>query len=224
MRAVEGLAGVARATGEQPRWTPEEASARVAALLGAADRRVIVGLTGAPGAGKSTLAGRLVAEHPGSVLVGMDAFHLAHETLVRLGTVARKGAPDTFDADGYVALLRRIRAGELRPIWVPEFRREIEDTINAVRPIAPDVRLVVTEGNYLLVDDEPWSRVRGLCDEIWYVEVGEQTRLDRLVARHMLFGRSRAEAYERAVAGSDADNARIVEATRARADAVVAGV
>lgn len=204
--------------------TAAQASARVDELLTAAaaeGRRVILGLTGAPGAGKSTLAARLVAERPGAVLVGMDAFHLAHDTLTQLGTVARKGAPDTFDADGYAALLRRIRAGEPRTIWIPEFRREIEDTINAVRPLAPDVRLVVTEGNYLLVDDERWSAVRGLCDEIWYVEVPEQTRLDRLVARHMQFGRGRDEAHERSVTGSDADNARIIEATRDNADAVV---
>jgi pantothenate kinase len=207
--------------GRQPRVTVAAAQARLAELLRGADGRVILGLTGAPGAGKSTLAARLVASHSGAVLVGMDAFHLAHETLVGLGTVARKGAPDTFDADGYVALLRRVRAGEPRTIWVPEFRREIEDSIAGVRGLAPDVRLVVTEGNYLLLDDERWSPVRELCDEIWYVEVAEATRLDRLVARHVRFGRSREEAYERSVSGTDAANARLIEATRGCAVVVV---
>lgn len=205
------------------RMTATQASARVGELTAGTDGRVLLGLTGAPGAGKSTLAARLVAEHPGAVLVGMDAFHLAHETLIALGTVGRKGAPDTFDADGYVALLRRIRAGEPRTIWVPEFRRDIEDTINAVRPLDPDVRLVITEGNYLLLDDERWAPVRELCDEVWFVEVPEQVRLERLVARHRHFGRSAAEAHERSVTGSDADNARVVAAGRYRADAVVLG-
>lgn len=206
------------------RLTAAEAGARVEELLAATEHRVILGLTGAPGSGKSTLAARLVAQQrPGAVLVGMDAFHLAHSALIELGTVARKGAPDTFDVDGYVALLRRIRTGEPRTIWIPEFRRDIEDTINAVRPLAPDGRLVVTEGNYLLRDDERWAPVREVCDEIWYVEVGEDTRLERLIARHMRFGRSRAEAQERSVTGSDADNARVILATRDRADAIVAG-
>lgn len=205
------------------RMTAAEASARLGVLLAGPEQRMILGLAGAPGAGKSTLAARLVAEHPGAVLLGMDAFHLAHETLVRLGAVARKGAPDTFDADGYVALLRRIRTGEPRTIWLPEFRREIEDTIAGVHALAPDVRLVVTEGNYLLLDDAPWAPVRALCDEVWYVEGDERVRVARLVARHVEFGRTRAEAYERSVTGSDAMNARIVEATRERADAVITG-
>lgn len=201
----------------------EQASARLDALLAATPGRVIVGITGAPGAGKSTLAAELVARRPGAVLVGMDAFHLGHAALERLGTVARKGAPDTFDADGYVALLRRLRAGEPRTIWVGEFHREIEDTIAALVPVDPGVRLVVTEGNYLLVDDERWGAVRPLLDEAWYVDVPEETRLARLIARHRQFGRSEAEAYERSVTGSDADNARVIQATLERADVVVSG-
>jgi pantothenate kinase len=132
----------------------------------------LLGITGAPGAGKSTLAAELAgALGPElAVVVGMDAFHLADAELVRLGRRDRKGAPDTFDAHGYLALLRRLRAASEPVTYAPLFRREIEDSIAAAVPVPAGVALVITEGNYLLLDGEPWCRLRALLDEVWYVD------------------------------------------------------
>ncbi|WP_246268739.1 nucleoside/nucleotide kinase family protein [Nonomuraea typhae] len=200
------------------RLSPDDAVRR-AATLAASGKRRILGITGPPGAGKSTLARLLHDKIDGSVVVGMDAYHLAHSALERLGLAERKGAPETFDAAGYVALLRRIRAGE--HVWAPEFRREIEDAIAGAVAVPPEVRLVITEGNYLLLGGEQWRPVRALADEIWYADLPEDVRHARLAARHEAFGRTKEQAWERTL-GSDERNARLVIATREAADAVVA--
>ena len=184
----------------------------------------LLGIAGAPGAGKSTLADRVVAAVPGAVLVGMDGFHLAHATLEALGRVERKGAPDTFDAAGYVALLRRIRG--LGPgedvVWAPRFHREIEDAVAGAVAVTAEATLVVTEGNYLLLTEPPWDQVAGLLDECWYLDVDDDVRRTRLQARHERFGRTPAQARERTW-GSDERNAVVVAASRGRASAVVVG-
>jgi pantothenate kinase len=202
--------------------TSEAALARARALA-ARGRRVLLGITGAPGCGKSTLATR-VAEELGerARVVGMDGFHLAQRELERLGRADRKGAVDTFDAGGYVALLRRLRAGTEEVVYAPEFRREIEEPIGSAVPVPRDVPLVVTEGNYLLVQDGAWADVRGLLDEVWYVTVPEPTRLERLIVRHVAHGRA-PEAARAWALGTDQRNAELIAATRGRADALVAG-
>jgi pantothenate kinase len=194
------------------------ARARALALPG---RRRVLGLTGAPGAGKSTLAGRLV-ERLGAlaVLVPMDGFHLAGVELDRLGRSARKGAPDTFDAAGYVALLRRLRELSDEVVYAPEFRRDLEEPIAGTIAVEPDVPLVVTEGNYLLLDTPPWAAVRQLLDDAWYLAPDDTARLAWLTERHVTFGRS-PEAARAWATGTDERNARLVAATRARADLVV---
>jgi pantothenate kinase len=189
-------------------------------LLAGGQRRVI-GLVGAPGAGKSTLAQALHLALPEiSQVVPMDGFHLANVELARLGRAGRKGAPDTFDSAGYVSLLRRLRdqaADEI--VYAPEFRREIEEPIANAIPVHPQTRLVITEGNYLLLDSGHWAKVEGLLDEVWYVDVDNGLRNDRLVERHVQFGRARDAALAW-VAGTDEPNARLIEATRARAHRV----
>lgn len=189
--------------------------------LGGGRGRRLLGIAGAPGVGKSTVAAHLVrALAPVAVLVPMDGFHLAGAELHRLGRHERKGAIDTFDADGFVALLRRLRAERSTVVYAPEFRREIEEPIASAIPVPPGASLVITEGNYLLADEGAWVRVRTLLDEVWFLELDERVRLDRLTARHMAYGRPPAEARARA-RGTDQRNAELIAATRHRADLIV---
>ncbi|MEV4949697.1 nucleoside/nucleotide kinase family protein [Streptomyces sp. NPDC053755] len=193
-----------------------------ARLLAVPGRRRILGLAGAPGAGKSTLAARLVDRLDGrAVLVPMDGFHLARGELDRLGRAGRKGAPDTFDAAGYTALLARLRAPEPGTVvYAPAFDRALDEPVAGSVPVAPDVPLVVTEGNYLLHDEGPWAAVLPLLDEAWYLDLDDRRRVPRLVRRHVRFGKEPAEA-ERWVRESDESNARLVARGRDRAHLVV---
>ncbi|RKP44468.1 nucleoside/nucleotide kinase family protein [Pararobbsia silviterrae] len=182
-------------------------------------QRRIVGLVGAPGAGKSTLAQVLLESMPNrAVVVPMDGYHLANVELERLGRAARKGAEDTFDSAGYVSLLRRLRAQTPdEVIYAPTFRREIEEPIAGAIPVSTDTPLVITEGNYLLLDHGHWKHVRSLLDEVWYVDVDSNVRRDRLVSRHMRFGRDE-DAAKQWVQQTDEVNAALIESTRGRAD------
>ncbi|MEX0168475.1 nucleoside/nucleotide kinase family protein [Streptomyces sp. LMG1-1-1.1] len=195
--------------------------ARARALAEPGGRRVL-GLAGAPGAGKSTLAARLVARLDGiAVLVPMDGFHLARAELERLGRAGRKGAPDTFDVAGYTALLARLRTPVPgTTVYAPAFDRTLEEPVAGSIAVAADVPLVVTEGNYLLYDEGPWAAVLPLLDEAWYLELDAVRRVQRLVERHVRFGKDRARA-ERWVHDSDEANARLVARGRGRAHLVV---
>ena len=205
----------------------DEAVARARMLLDDALRgggRRVLGIAGAPGAGKSTLTALLARELPedSCVVVPMDGFHLADVALDRLGRRNRKGAPDTFDAAGYAALLQRIRAQrpEDPPVWAPQFERDLEQPLAGAIEVAGRVPLVITEGDYLLLDEGPFALVRGLLDACWFVETPEDLRHERLIARHVEFGKPPAAARDWAL-GPDEANARLVAATAARADAVV---
>jgi pantothenate kinase len=192
--------------------------ARARRLIRPGERRLL-GIAGAPAAGKSTLAAAVVeALAPDAVLVPMDGYHLAAAELIRLGRIERKGAPDTFDAAGYTALLRRLRGREDDVVYAPEFRREIEEPIAGAIAVPRAIPLVVTEGNYLL----HWAPVRTVLDEVWFIDLDEATRLRRLIERHLAYGRTRAEAEGRAH-GSDQRNAELILAGRPGADLIVSG-
>jgi pantothenate kinase len=195
-------------------------TARASALIG--EGRRLLGITGAPGAGKSTLAAEVVAAlAPSAVLVPMDGFHLAQSQLRRLGREGRKGAIDTFDGGGFVALVRRLDAAA-EDVYAPTFRRDLEEPIAGAIHVAANVPLVVLDGNYLLASRPPWDSLRGLIDEVWYLDPSREVRLERLVARHMAFGRD-PEAARAWALGSDEANARLIEGTRGRADVIVVG-
>lgn len=198
---------------------PASSLDRVRTLLRDGQRKLL-GLAGPPGAGKSTVAARLQQAFAAvAQVVPMDGYHLAQAELERLGRAHRKGAPDTFDAHGYAALLRRLRAqGRDEVVYAPEFRRDLEEPVAGAIAVLPGTQLVITEGNYLLLDDGPWAQVAPLLDEVWYVEVDDTLRVDRLTRRHEQFGRSHEDAVAW-VARSDEANARLVAATRSRATA-----
>ena len=189
-------------------------------------RRVLVGIAGSPGAGKSTVGAALVARlGPSAVLLPMDGFHLPQAELVRLGRRDRMGAPDTFDVDGFVATFEAVGVHGAASrngtpgvtVLAPGFDRVIEEPVPDAIAITPECSTVVVEGNYLLFDSGGWERVEPLLDVTVFVEVDHDERVERLVARHVAFGKTPAEARAWAL-GPDEANARAIEASAVRAE------
>jgi len=190
---------------------------RVRQLLGE-QARVIIGLAGPPGAGKSTLAAALAVElaplH--AVVVPFDGFHLADAVLTGLGLRHRKGAVDTFDVSGYACLLGRLRDATTT-VYAPTYDRSIEEPVAGAIPVPPPCRVVITEGNYLLLDEPELTRARQHMTEVWFVDLDDHTRTRRLENRHVLHGKTPDEARVWA-SGSDQDNALVVAESRRAAD------
>lgn len=212
---------------------------RALALVPAGGGRAVVGIAGSPGAGKTTLAVQLAARVNAIVAaeasassapsphfaahLPMDGYHLANSTLDKLGRRDRKGAIDTFDGWGFVALLRRLHAETSHTVYAPCFDRTVEEPIAGEIAVLPDTKLVIVEGNYLLVDETPWADVKGLLAEAWFCETTDDERVRRLVDRHERHGRT-PEAAKAWAESVDGKNAILIESTLPRADLVVSGV
>jgi pantothenate kinase len=200
--------------------TYDDLVARARRLVESGHRRLL-GVTGAPGAGKSTLCAALLAGlGQDAALVGMDGFHFANRELARLGRADRKGAPDTFDVDGYAALLGRLRTQTAGVVYAPVFDRELEESIGSAVAVQASTPLVITEGNYLLLDDGGWGAVREHLEEVWFLDVDPAVRERRLVQRRESYGHGSAEAQDW-VTRVDERNASVINATRHRADLLV---
>ncbi|CAN5485165.1 nucleoside/nucleotide kinase family protein [soil metagenome] len=189
----------------------------LAPVLAEGAARALVGITGPPGVGKSTFAEAL-ADRLGAACVPMDGFHLSNSQLDRLGRRIRKGAMDTFDVDGYVALLERI-ATAVGDVYVPGFDRALEEPVAATHVVPADARAVITEGNYLGVDAPGWRAVRPLLHRLYYLDAPPELRRERLVARHIAGGRVPGDARTW-VDEVDEPNAALIARSRVRCDRV----
>lgn len=199
--------------------------------------RVILGITGAPGSGKSTLVRALVKElasrpaprargpwsqGPWVSQLPMDGFHLADESLERLGLLERKGAPETFDGHGYAALLARVADPAQRgvTIYAPTFERELEQPVAGAIAVPSSASLVITEGNYLLLPDDPWPQVYQQLVQVWHCATDETRRKEQLIRRHIEHGKTPEQARDWAL-GPDEANAAKVTAASHGADRVI---
>jgi len=200
----------------------DEALSRIKDLALKHSSRFIIGIVGKPGAGKSTLTSHLIENLPkNSVsLVPMDGYHLSNQQLKNLGLSDRKGAFNTFDSNGYVSLLKRINTETDQDIYFPVFHREIEESYAADGVVLANTKIVLTEGNYLLFDKAGWEKVAAELTEIWYININDDVRIERLVKRHEFYGKDKESAFNWAT-GSDEINAKIVESTASRADVII---
>lgn len=202
--------------------TIEAALKRLKCLNKDQNQRIIIGIVGKPGAGKSTLTSFLIDNlvEEKAVLVPMDGYHLSHKLLVEYGKADRKGAYDTFDARGYSELLKRIKLDLESDIYFPVFHREIEESIVAEGVVSKNCKVVLTEGNYLLLDNHGWQDVKSSLTESWYIQIDDEFRWERLMARSIRYGRSPEIAYKW-THGSDEVNAKVIETTKNKADVII---
>ena len=199
----------------------EEAKALVVEWTGASTRKII-GIIGKPGGGKSTLSKFLLKGMDPTLVsvVPMDGFHLSNKVLKELGRSDRKGAHDTFDVKGFIALVARIKQDSSDPIYYPIFDRSIEESIAAQGVVYPSTRVVIVEGNYLMHDKDGWQEISPLLDQSWYAYLDEDLRISRLISRHIAFGKD-PESAKAWAKGSDQVNAELIETGVARCDFLI---
>jgi pantothenate kinase len=199
------------------------ALARIQGHLEKSSERVLIGIIGKPGAGKSTLSKFLMSKLSKELVtvVPMDGYHLSNKVLKDLKRADRKGAPDTFDVAGFVSLVKRIRSEQTQNIYYPIFDRAIEESIAAQGVVTSATKVVIIEGNYLLHDEGGWEVINDLLDESWMVDVDDDKRISRLISRHIAYGKD-PEAAKAWAKGTDEVNAKLIERGRTRADFVVA--
>lgn len=211
------------------RLTPPEMLARlvphILAMESAArGRRLAIGLAGGPGTGKSTLAAELVtlldAVRPGSAaLVPMDGFHMQHAKIEAMGLADFKGAPHTFEGAAFAGFLHHLKRAT-GPVSGPGYSRRIEDVVENAFTVAADVRVLVVEGNYLLLPEGPWAGVRALLDYAAFIHVPRALVEARLLRRHGEEGLFTEERNRAHIARNDLPNYDLVETSRDRADVV----
>ncbi len=201
--------------------TQEEAKAIVVECAKKSNR-TIIGIVGKPGGGKSTLSKYLLkGMDPTTVsVVPMDGFHLSNKVLKELGRTDRKGAPDTFDVNGFTALIKRIKLDSSDPIYYPVFDRSIEESIAAQGVVYPSTRVVIVEGNYLMHNKDGWQEISPLLDQSWYAFLDEDIRISRLISRHIAFGKD-PESAKAWAKGSDQINADLIETGVGRCDFLI---
>ena len=181
--------------------------------------RTIIGIVGKPGAGKSTVVEEIAKRFDSNTvsIIPMDGFHLSNEELISLGRRERKGAPDTFDVEGFTSLIKKVKINYNIDHTFPIFHREIEASVDNEGIVPKESRVVVIEGNYLFSTDHNWGGIYSLLDHTWFIEIDDEVRVERLIARHIRYGKTpeEAEAWSR---GSDEANARFIASTANRAE------
>jgi pantothenate kinase len=177
---------------------------------------------GKPGAGKSTVVLEIEKKFtPNDVsIIPMDGYHLSNEALIELGRRDRKGAPDTFDTAAFISLITKVKNRRELDHHFPIFHREIEASVEDEGLVPTSAKVIVIEGNYLFSDEHNWSGVFPLLDHTWFIEIDDELRMQRLIARHIKYGKTPAEA-EAWSRGSDEANARFIELTAHRAASII---
>ena len=192
---------------------------QIQSILDGQNPRTLIGIVGKPGAGKSTVVEEIAKRFdPNSVsIIPMDGFHLSNEELIKLGRRDRKGAPDTFDVEAFNSLIKKVNLNGNVNNEFPIFHREIEASIENEGIVPKESRVVVIEGNYLFSSDHNWDGIFQMLDHTWFIEIDDEVRIERLIARHIRYGKTpkEAEAWSR---GSDETNARFIGLTANRAE------
>ena len=192
---------------------------QIQSILEGQNPRTLIGIVGKPGAGKSTVVEEIQKRFDSNTvsIIPMDGFHLSNEELVKLDRRERKGAPDTFDVESFTSLIKRVKINHNIDHKFPIFHREIEASIADEGAVPKESRVIVIEGNYLFSTDHNWDGIYSLLDHTWFIEIDDEVRIERLIARHVRYGKTpeEAEAWSR---GSDETNARFIGLTANRAE------
>lgn len=195
---------------------------QIQSLLDGQSPRTLIGIVGNPGAGKSTVVEEIKKKYAANEvsIIPMDGFHLSNEELISLGRRDRKGAPDTFDVKGFTSLLRRVKLNHQSEHKFPIFHREIEASMADEGIVPKESKVIVIEGNYLFSTEHNWDVVFPMLDHTWFIEIDDEVRIKRLIARHVRYGKTpeEAEAWSR---GSDETNARFIGLTAHRAENLI---
>ncbi len=195
---------------------------QIQSLLQGPNPRSIIGIVGKPGAGKSTVVSEIEKRFdPSQVsVIPMDGYHLSNEELISLHRRDRKGAPDTFDTQSFISLISKVKNNPETELRFPIFHREIEASKADEGVVESGVKVIVVEGNYLFSEEHNWEGVFPLLDHTWFIEISDEVRIERLIARHIRYGKTPEDA-EKWSRGSDEANARFIELTAHRAASII---